>query len=202
MSHETVCASMGHRPHAQDEGGGWWCMCGQQAILNPGPCSTCGHTVKQHGGSEECIFRDDRADAVRRPIVTSSVVGPSGPRPGVGRLAEVLREVMEYHYAATGEACECGRLLAYPGALDVHIANLQAAAIVAAIPSLDAEALAELTGGEVETTVAYHDVIGCPERFHPPGSSVGWQCPHPFVEGDMSRVVTPWRSVTSPEENR
>lgn len=58
MSHETVCASMGHRPYAQDEGGGWWCMCGQQAILNPGPCSTCGHTVKQHGGSEECIFRD------------------------------------------------------------------------------------------------------------------------------------------------
>lgn len=159
--------------------------------------------------------------------MTSSVVGPSG-RPGVERaLADLIEPLLPFNVLSAvyrEEPCEyqvddgeggwetVKSSVGYLKSDDRKPTALRvAAAIVAAIPSLDAEALAELTGGEVEDSNGCTHDCATGVDLAPLGPDKLWRCDicgAVYRQEDedkaleWSRVVTPWRSVTSPEENR
>lgn len=130
--------------------------------------------------------------------MSEPVVGPSGPRPGVERAIEIIEARLQTWFHAGQPAYNVSGHSLDADCWHCHEAATQAAeAIVAAIPSLDAEALAELVGGEVEEADAPRRLIGYHYDMLANASIPQYEEAEPAI-----RVVTPWRSVTSPEGPR
>lgn len=142
--------------------------------------------------------------------MSEPVVGPSGPRPGVERAIEIIEARLQTWFHAGQPAYNVSGHSLDADCWHCHEAATQAAeAIVAAIPSLDAEALAELVGGRVETGWRYvYLVDGSGSVMDSEQEAIEYaDAASTFGSGPVSyhettRVVTPWRPVTSPEGPR